>query len=56
MAGDYVKAASEAIRLEIGPEDRAGVVENFERIAAIADFLMQFSLAQDTEVAPVFRP
>jgi hypothetical protein len=56
MGGDYVKTASAAIRLEISPDNEAGVVENFERIAAIADFLMQFSVAQDTEVAPVFRP
>jgi hypothetical protein len=56
VAGDYVKAASATIRLEISPDNEAGVVENFERIASIADFLMQFPLAQETEVAPVFRP
>ncbi len=56
IAGDYVRTASATVQLEISPDNEAGVVENFERIATIADFLMQFSLAQDGEVAPVFRP
>ena len=56
MGPDYLEAVSSTIGLEISTGHRLGVLENLDRIAAIADFLMQFPLGQDTEVAPVFRP
>jgi hypothetical protein len=52
----YLKATAAAVGLEISADNQPGVLENLDRIAAIADFLMQFPLAQDIEVAPVFRP
>ena len=56
MGVDYVEAVSSTIGLAISAENRAGVIENLDRIASIAEFLMQFPLSQDIEVAPVFRP
>jgi hypothetical protein len=56
MGVDYVEAVSSTIGLEVSAENRAGVIENLDRIAMIAEFLMRFPLDQDVEVAPVFRP
>jgi hypothetical protein len=56
MGIDYLEAVSSTIGLGISDENRAGVIENLDRIATIAEFLMRFPLSQDVEVAPVFRP
>jgi len=52
----YLEAVSSSIGLDISADNRAGVLENLDRIAAIAEFLTQFPLDQAIEVAPVFRP
>jgi len=44
------------IELPIPPDYHAGVVENFDRIVAIAHLVTEFSLPEETEVAPVFEP
>jgi Protein of unknown function (DUF4089) len=44
------------VDLPLRPEDRPGVVENFARIAAIAQLVMDFPLPETVEAAPVFEP
>jgi hypothetical protein len=51
----YVDAASARIGLEIEPGERAAVTRDLERLAAMAEFLMEFPLAQDLEAAAVFQ-
>jgi hypothetical protein len=54
--GEYVDLMALLLDLQLRDEDRDGVVANFERIRAIANFVNSFSLAEDIEVAPVFEP
>lgn len=44
------------IGLPIPANYRQGVIDNFERIAAIAQLVTEFSLPDDIELAPVFEP
>ncbi len=53
---EYVNQAAAIVGLPIPDDYHAGVVENFERIAAIAQLVLDFPLPDDTEVAPVFDP
>ena len=55
-ASTYVDAAAAAIGLPVRAEHRPGVILNFERIAAMAELVVTFPLAQETAAAPVFRP
>jgi hypothetical protein len=55
-ADSYIDAAAAAIGLPIAAEHRPGVILNLERIAAMADLVMAFPLAEETAPAPVFRP
>jgi hypothetical protein len=52
----FVDEAAAAVGLSIPPDDRAAVVENFGRIAAMAQFVMAFPVADDIDPATVFRP
>jgi len=52
----FVDEAATAVGLSIPPDDRAAVVENFGRIAAMAQFMMAFPVADDIDPATVFRP
>jgi hypothetical protein len=52
----FVDEAATAVGLSIPPDDRAAVVENFGRIAAMAQFVMAFPVADDIDPATVFRP
>ncbi len=52
----YVEQAAAVVGLPIPPEYHQSVVENFERIAAIAQLVMEFPLDDDVEIAPVFEP
>lgn len=52
----YVDQAAAITGLPIPPEYHASVVENFERIAAIAQLVLDFPLPEETEIAPVFVP
>jgi hypothetical protein len=54
-AGTYVDAAAAAIDLPIAPEHRPGVILNLERLAAMAQLVMAFPLANETAPAPIFR-
>lgn len=55
-ADAYVEAAAAAVGLAIAPAHRPGVVQNLERIAALARRLMDEPLAGTDEPAPVFEP
>lgn len=52
----YVDQAAALIGLPIPSEYHQSVVENFERIAAIAQLVLEFPLPEETEIAPVFEP
>jgi Protein of unknown function (DUF3225)/Protein of unknown function (DUF4089) len=52
----YLQAASGEIGLPIDTGQFAAVGDDLSRIAAIAQFLMQFPLSQSVEAAPVFQP
>ncbi len=54
--GEYVDQMALLLDLEIRDEYRDGVVENFERISAIANLVNSFPLPENIEVAPVFQP
>lgn len=52
----YVDTAAALIRLPIEPAHYPGVILNFERIAQMAALVSAFSLPDEAEPAPVFRP
>jgi hypothetical protein len=52
----YVDQMAIALNLPIAPEHRPGVIDNFSRIAAIAQLVLEFPLSEDTVAAPVFQP
>ncbi|MCC5656352.1 DUF4089 domain-containing protein [Nostoc sp. XA010] len=54
--GEYVDQMALLLDLQLRDEYRDGVVENFERIRAIANLVNSFPLPEDIEVAPVFEP
>ncbi|EKQ68723.1 hypothetical protein OsccyDRAFT_3270 [Leptolyngbyaceae cyanobacterium JSC-12] len=53
---EYVDQAAAMIGLPIPTEYHQSVVENFERIAAIAQLVLDFPLPEEIENAPVFDP
>ena len=52
----YVELTAELINLPLHPEHLPGVVENMERIAAIAKLVIDFPLPPEIEAAPTFDP
>lgn len=52
----FVDQAAILIDLPIPAAYRQAVIDNFERIAAIAQLVTEFPLPEDTEIAPVFEP
>ncbi len=52
----YVDQAAQGIGLPLAPEHCPGVIDNFTRIAAIAQLVMEVSLPPDLEAAPTFQP
>lgn len=52
----YVDQAAALTKLPLSPEHRPGVVENFERIAQIAQLVTEFPLPEDVEAGPIFAP
>ena len=55
-AETYVQQAAQLHQLDIPPEQMPGVVDNFERIHAIAQFVLDFPLPDTLEAAPTFEP
>jgi hypothetical protein len=52
----FVDQSARLIGLPIPAEYRQAVIDNFERIAAIAQLVTEFPLPEDIEIAPVFEP
>ena len=52
----YVQQTAQLLNLSIPPDQIASVVENFERIQAIAQPVLEFSLPDHLEAAPRFEP
>lgn len=55
-AAAYVQQSAQLLNLSIPPEQMASVVENFERIQAIAQPVLDFPLPDSLEAAPRFEP
>ncbi|MGI0489533.1 DUF4089 domain-containing protein [Pantanalinema rosaneae CENA516] len=55
-AENYVQQVAQMIGLPLPPEHLPGVIANFDRIAAVAQQVMEFPLPEETEIAPVFEP
>mgnify|MGYP002785065826 FL=1 len=53
---EYVDQMSLLINLPLDPEHRPGVIENMERILAVAKLVTEFPLPEEIEAAPVFEP
>jgi hypothetical protein len=53
---DYVHAAASLIDLPLDPHDVPSIVTNFARIEAIAELVLEFSLPDNIEAAPIFEP
>ena len=53
---EYVAQMALLLELPLDSECRPGVVENFARITAIAQLVLEFPLSDEVEAAPVFRP
>jgi hypothetical protein len=51
-----VDLMAQLLDLPLDPDYRPGVIANFERTAAIAQLVMDFPLADDIEVAPIYQP
>ena len=53
---EYVDQMALLLDLQIDPEYRLEVVDNFARIMAQAQLVNEFSLPDEIEAAPVFEP
>ncbi len=53
---EYVERTAQVLDLPLAPEHRPGIVDNFARIAAIAQLVTEFPLPEEIEAAPVFEP
>ena len=52
----YVNAAAQALDLNLKPEHRPGVLENFTRLAQLAALVNEFPLTPEDEPAPLWKP
>ncbi|MBL1175386.1 AtzG-like protein [Pantanalinema sp. GBBB05] len=52
----YVEQAAQMIGLPLPPEHLPSVIANFDRIAAVAQQVMEVPLPEEIEIAPVFEP
>ncbi|MEM1253046.1 MAG: DUF4089 domain-containing protein [Cyanobacteria bacterium P01_H01_bin.21] len=52
----YVEQTAKLLGLSIPAEQMASVVENFERVQAIAQPVLEFPLPDELEAAPRFEP
>lgn len=53
---EYVEQMALLLDLQLDPEHRTAVVENFARIVAIAHLITEFPLPSEIETAQVFEP
>ncbi|NJK47570.1 DUF4089 domain-containing protein [Candidatus Gracilibacteria bacterium] len=52
----YVEQAAQLLDLSIAPEYLPGVVDNLNKMAAIASLVTEFELPDELEAAPIFEP
>ena len=52
----YVQQALQLLALDVSPKQQTVVMEQFERIRAIAQPILDFPLPDDLEAAPTFEP
>jgi hypothetical protein len=52
----FVEQMAAIVGLPLQPEHQPGVIENFTRIQAIAQLVMEFPLPEEIEPAPTFNP
>lgn len=52
----FIDATAAAIALPLDPALRDGVAGHVARLLSVAALVAEFPLAEDVEVAPVFRP
>lgn len=52
----YVDSMVPLLGYELTPDMRQGVIENLDRIAAIAQRVNEFPLPVEVEAAPTFEP
>ncbi|NEN88410.1 MAG: DUF4089 domain-containing protein [Okeania sp. SIO3H1] len=52
----YIEITAQLINLQLQPEHLPGVVENLEKITAIAQLVIDFPLPPEIEPAPKFDP
>ncbi|MBD1844874.1 DUF4089 domain-containing protein [Cyanobacteria bacterium FACHB-63] len=55
-ASEFVEIMAEAVGLPIPSEYRENVIANMERIHTVAQLVLEFSLPEEIEAAPVFEP
>lgn len=55
FVAEYVEQIAKLLDLQLKPEHRIGVIENFSRIKAIASLVNEFPLPDNIE-APIFEP
>lgn len=53
---EYVSQMTMLLDLQLSPEHRPSVIENFARIKVIAQLVNEFPLSENIEAAPVFEP
>lgn len=51
-----IDASAELLGVELLPEHRPGVIQNFTLLVAQAELFMGFELDERVEMAPVFHP
>ncbi|MDP8986230.1 MAG: DUF4089 domain-containing protein [Pseudomonadota bacterium] len=51
-----IDAVAELLGVELLPEHRPGVIQNFTLLVAQAELFMGFELDERVEMAPVFHP
>ncbi len=56
VIAEYVERMAFLLDLQLNPEHRLGVVENFARIEASAQLVNEFPLPDNIEAAPIFEP
>jgi hypothetical protein len=54
-ASAYLDQAAGLVGLDIDDAYRPGVIENLQRLAAVARLVVDFPLPDDLEAAPVFE-
>ena len=53
---ETVEQVAALLDLPIAPAHKPGTIENFARLAEIAQLVMEFPLPAEVEAAPIFHP